>query len=102
LSLLLYGDITKPLGIRLGRHEFGFANRLILNSTVKYERRRSVVNPSTNYLDTYSATVTGDYTISQNFRLALGGNISQENHYAEYSILDKTVFGINTTLTIQF
>jgi hypothetical protein len=101
-SLQIYGDITKPIGIRFGRREIGLANRLILNSNLKYERRRSAIDPGTNFVDTYSATASGDYTISQNFRLAIGGNFSQENHGGGFQKFSKTVFGLNSTLTIQF
>jgi hypothetical protein len=101
-SLQIYGDIAKPLGIRLGRKEIGLANRMILNSTIKWDKKRSNINPSTSYLDTYSASVSGDYTISQNFRMAIGGTYSQEVHNPEFKQLDTATFGINTTLTIQF
>ncbi len=101
-SLQIYGDISKPLGIRLGRKEIGLANRMILNSTLKWDKKRSSINPGTNFLDTYSATVSGDYTISQNFRLAIGGNYSQEVHHPDFKKLDRSTFGINSTLTIQF
>lgn len=101
-SVQIYGDATKPLGLRLGRTEFGLENRLILNSTIRWEKKRSSVNPSTNYLDTYSATMSGDYTISKNFRLAIGGNFSQEKHHPDFKKLDQFTFGINSTLTIQF
>lgn len=101
-TLQIYGDITKPLGIRIGRKEIGLANRFILNSTIKWDKKRSNVNPGTNFLDIYSATLSGDYTISQNFRLALGGNFSYEVHHPDFKKLDKSTFGINSTLTIQF
>jgi len=101
-SLQIYGDISKPLGIRLGRKEIGLANRVILNSTLKWDKKRSAVNPATNYEDVYSGTLSGDYTISQNFRLAIGGNYSQEVHHPDFKTLDTTTFGINSTLTIQF
>ncbi|MCG3203816.1 MAG: hypothetical protein KCHDKBKB_00488 [Elusimicrobia bacterium] len=101
-SLQIYGDISKPLGIRLGRREIGLANRAILNSTIKWDKKRSSINPASNYLDTYSATLSGDYTISQNFRLAVGGNFSQERYHPDFKKLDKSVYGINSTLTIQF
>ena len=98
----IYGDITKPVGIRFGRKEFGLDNRFILNSTLKWDKKRSNVNPGTNFLDIYSATLSGDYTISQNFRLALGGNFSYELHHPDFKKLDRSTFGINSTLTIQF
>jgi hypothetical protein len=101
-SLQIYGDIAKPLGIRIGRKEIGLANRMILNGNIKWDKKRSNINPSTNYLDTYTASLSGDYTISQNFRMAIGGSYSQESHQAEFKQLDTTIFGINTTLTIQF
>ena len=101
-SLQIYGDVSKPLGIRLGRKEIGLANRMILNSTLKWDKKRSNINPSTNFLDIYSATLTGDYTISQNFRLAIGGNYSQEKHHPDFKKLDTTTFGITSTLTLQF
>jgi hypothetical protein len=102
LSLQIYGDISKPLGVRFGRKEIGLANRMILNSTIKWDKKRSSINPSTNYLDIYSMTLSGDYTISKNFRLAVGGNFNQEKHHPEFKKLDQTIFGINSTLTIQF
>ncbi len=101
-SVQIYGDIAKPVGIRFGRKEIGLANRVIVNSTVKLDRKRSTVNPATNYVDVYSLTGTADYTISQNFRLAVGGNFAQEIHHPDFRKLDKTSFGINSTLTIQF
>jgi hypothetical protein len=101
-SLQIYGDITKPVGIRFGRKEIGLANRFILNSTVKWDKKRSNVNPGTNYLDVYSGTVSGDYTISQNFRMAMGADLTHEAHHPEFKKLDRTSFGINSTLTIQF
>lgn len=101
-SLQIYGDITKPIGIRFGRTEIGLANRFILNANIKWDKKRSSVNPATSYLDLYSATMSGDYTISQNFRMALGGNFSQEVHHPSFKKLDRTTFGLNATLTIQF
>ncbi|OVE76801.1 hypothetical protein BVX98_04790 [bacterium F11] len=101
-SLQIYGDINRPFGVRLGRKEIGFANRLILNSTIKWDKKRSDINPQTNYLDVYSASLSGDYTISKNFRMAIGGSFSQETHHSDFDKLDKTVFSINSTLTIQF
>jgi hypothetical protein len=101
-SLQIYGDITKPLGLRLGRHEIDFANRLILNSTIRWEKKRSAINPQTNYVDLYTGTISGDYTLSKNFRLAIGANYTQEKHYADFSQLNQYSFGINSTLTIQF
>lgn len=101
-SVQIYGDISKPLGIRLGRKEIGLANRMILNSTLKWDKKRSSINPGTNFLDTYSGTLSGDYTISQNFRLAIGGTYSQEVHHPDFKKLDRTTYGINSTLTIQF
>jgi hypothetical protein len=102
LSLQIYGDISKPLGVRFGRKEIGLANRMILNSTLKWDRKRSSINPSTNYLDTYSAALSGDYTISQNFRMAIGGNFAQEDHHPDFKKFNQYTFGLNTTLTIQF
>lgn len=102
LSLQIYGDVSKPLGIRFGRREIGLANRVIINSTIKWDKKRSSVNPSTNYLDTYSAAGTADYTISQNFRLAVGGSFAQEKHHPDFKKLDKFTFGLQSTLTIQF
>ena len=101
-SLQIYGDINRPFGVRFGRREIGFANRMILNSTLKWDKKRSDVNPQTNYLDVYSASLSGDYTISKNFRMAIGGNFSQEVHHPEFDKLDKVTFSINSTLTIQF
>lgn len=101
-SLQIYGDIAKPLGIRLGRKEIGLANRMILNANIKWDKKRSAINPSTNYLDEYSGSVSGDYTISQNFRMAIGATYLQDIHNPEFKQLDTTTFGINTTLTIQF
>ena len=101
-SLQIYGDISKPLGIRLGRKEIGLANRAILNSNIRWDKKRSNINPSTNYLDIYTGDLSTDYTISQNFRLALGAKISQEKHHPDFKKLDKTTYGINSTLTIQF
>src|SRR5205823_13805384 len=68
-SLQIYGDINRPLGIRLGHYELGVANRLIMNSTLQWEKRRSAIDPATNYLDLYTGSLSGDYTLSQNFRL---------------------------------
>lgn len=101
-TLQIYGDISKPLGIRFGRKEIGLANRMILNSSIKWDKKRSAINPGTGYLDIYTATLSGDYTISQNFRLAVGGNYSQEVHHPDFKKLDTSNYGINSTLTIQF
>jgi hypothetical protein len=75
---------------------------MIVNSSLQWEKRRSNINPSSNYLDTYTATLSGDYTLSQNFRMAIGGNYSQEIHHPDFSKLNQSTFGLNTTLTIQF
>jgi hypothetical protein len=80
----------------------GVANRMILNSTLQWDKKRSNVNPSTNYLDTYTATLSGDYTLSKNFRLAIGGNYTQEVHHPDFKKFDQTILGVSTTLTIQF
>jgi len=101
-SLQIYGDLTKPLGVRFGRYEYGLQNRMILNSTIKWEKKRSAINPETNYLDTYSANASGDYTISQNFRLAIGATYSQEVHHPDFKKFDQSTYGVNSTLTIQF
>ncbi len=101
-TLQIYGDITKPLGLRIGRTELGLANRFILNSTISWASKRSSINPATNYLDTYSASMSGDYTLSNNFRLAIGGTFSQEKHQKDFKKLDQMTFGVNSTLTIQF
>lgn len=101
-SVVINGDLDRPLGLRIGRTEYGLTNRFILNSTIKWDKKRSKINPSTNYLDIYSATLSGDYTISKNFRLAIGGNFSQEIHHPDFKKLDQTIFGLNSTLTIQF
>lgn len=102
LALQIYADLTKPLGLRVGRREFGLQNRLILNSNITWDKKRSTINPNTNYLDVYTATLSGDYTLSKNFRLAVGGNFALEEHHPDFSKLDQTIFGVNSTLTIQF
>jgi hypothetical protein len=101
-SIVINGDLDRPLGLRIGRTEYGLTNRFIVNSTVKWDKKRSNINPSTNYLDIYSLTLSGDYTISKNFRLAVGGNFNQEKHHPDFKKLDQVTFGINSTLTIQF
>ncbi|MFN0118623.1 MAG: hypothetical protein ACKVQC_10075 [Elusimicrobiota bacterium] len=98
----IYGDINRPVGLRIGRRELALANRVIINSTVKWDKKRSSVNPGSNYLDTYSGTLSADYTISQNFRIAFGGNFSQEVHHPDFKKLDRLIFGLNSVLTIQF
>jgi hypothetical protein len=101
-SLQINGDLDKPLGLRVGRSEYGLTNRFIVSSLLKWDKKRSKVNPSTGQLDIYSGTLSGDYTLSKNFRVAVGGNFAQEIHYEEFKKLNTTTFGINSTLTIQF
>ncbi len=72
--------------------------------SIEHIKQRVVfaINPATNYLDTYSANASGDYTISQNFRLAVGATFAQEVHQSDFKKMDQMTYGLNSTLTIQF
>jgi hypothetical protein len=48
-------------------------NRLILDTGLTYETKKSSLNTERDNIDTYSLSTNGEYEIGQNFRLSFGG-----------------------------
>lgn len=103
-SLQMYGDIARPLSLKLPflRNPLGLANRLLLTTTVKLDQQRTSLDVADNYTDTYSFNISADYSISQNFKYTLGGGYSEIVHQADFSELNVETLTLTTALTIQF
>ena len=103
-SLQIYGDIARPLSLKLPflRNPLGLANRLLITTNLKLDQQRTSLDVADNYTDTYSGTITADYTISQNFKYTLGAGYSDIVHPAGFSELDVKTYTLTTALTIQF
>ncbi|MBI4396120.1 MAG: hypothetical protein HY548_03425 [Elusimicrobia bacterium] len=96
-------DKAYPEGFRIPftKKVFGNVNRLIMDSNLTYEHKKSSLNFERDNTDTYSLDLTGEYEISRNFRLSFGGGGSmlknrgkKEDGYISYNI--------NSSLVIQF
>jgi hypothetical protein len=103
-SLQMYGDIARPLSLKLPflRNPLGLANRLLLTINLKLDQRRTSLDVADDYTDTYTGTISGDYSISQNFKLTLGGGYSKIIHQAAFQLLNVSSYNLTTALTIQF
>ena len=84
------------------RNPLGLANRLLLTTNLRLDQERTSLDVADNYTDTYSATITADYSISQNFKYTIGGGYSDIVHQSDFSELDVMTYTLTTALTIQF
>ncbi|MBI4055405.1 MAG: hypothetical protein HY402_04640, partial [Elusimicrobia bacterium] len=101
-SLIARADLSLPSGLRIPflNRTLSLTNRFILNSTLKFERKRSPVAQTDNS-DTASLDFSGDYEVAQNLRLTLAGGISRLWHkFLKQE--DFLAYNFATTLTFQF
>ena len=76
-------------------------NRLILDAKLGFDRRTSSLNYERDNTDTYSGEATGEWQISQNFRLSFGGKLTWlENRGLPDDSLMRV--SLNSQLVIQF
>ena len=101
-SLLSHADMALPKGFHLPftRKEIPLSNRIVFNSTVRLERKRSPVSQTDN-TDTLSMDASGDYEIAKNLRLTLSGGLSRLWHkFLKQE--DFLSYNFATLLTFQF
>ncbi|MEW6557408.1 MAG: carbohydrate binding domain-containing protein [Elusimicrobiota bacterium] len=101
-SLGINYDVSKPITwqIPFSSAKLELKNRLTMSSSLKYARSIDTVVDNNN-TDTYSVSISGDYTISDNLRMNLGSAGSyfqnrkrkQEDYYS---------MEISSSLTITF
>ncbi len=96
-------DKAYPKGFRFPftRKVFGNINRFLLDSGLTYEHKKSTLNVERDNTDVYTASVTGEYEISQNFRLSFGGGSSVVKN-REKRDENLITIEINSSLVIQF
>jgi hypothetical protein len=96
-------DKAYPEGFRLPftRKVLAKVNRLIVDSTINYEHKKSSLNVERDNTDIYTANITGEWEIAQNFRLSFGGGSSlvQNRVKKDENLM---TFEVNSTLVIQF
>ncbi len=96
-------DKSYPSGFRIPftKKVFGNVNRLIMDSKLTYERKKSSMNVERDNIDVYTANVTGEYEISRNFRLSFGGGFSMTVN-REKKDNGFMSMNVNSQLVIQF
>jgi hypothetical protein len=96
-------DKSYPQGLRLpfSKKVYGNINRFTLDAKLNYEQKKSSLNFERDNTNTYSADLTGEYEISQNFRLSVGGGSSLTQNRARKEE-GSFSFSITSRLVIQF
>ncbi len=96
-------DMSFPRGLPLPftRRTLPLTNRFIFNSTVKYVAHRSSLNVERDNNTNYGLSSTGEYEVSQNFRLSMG--LAWERfQYKDNPNENYTTIEASSRLTIQF
>lgn len=106
-SLQIHSDFNLPSSWRIPftRKYLHFANRLIFDSTLKYDHKKSKYRDLDNN-DTYTLDIKINYNISDNLQLDIGGGGSMVFDKRESIPADKKEdsfsFNISSGLTIKF
>ncbi|HRY29877.1 MAG TPA: hypothetical protein P5079_07545, partial [Elusimicrobiota bacterium] len=96
-------DKSYPDGFRMpfSRRVFGKVNRFTVDSNLTFERKQSSLNVERDNTDVYTASLSGEFEIAQNFRWSLGsaGSYNKNREKKDENII---TYEINSTLVIQF
>ncbi|HOW27888.1 MAG TPA: hypothetical protein PK876_05255 [Elusimicrobiota bacterium] len=102
-SLQIYLDKAYPSGFRLPftRIKFEKVSRFILNTTLRFEKKRSTLNVERDNTNTYAVDIRSEYEIAKNFRLTIGAGGSRIKNKIKKDESIQT-YELNSSLVIQF
>lgn len=99
----IYSDMSFPGGVPIPftRKTLPLTNRLIFNTSLKYGLKSSSMNVDRDNTTNYDVSTSGEYEVSQNFRLSLGVGWQRMENRVKSDENYTTIQG-KSQLTIQF